>query len=273
MMALDVRIIYIILAIAIAFPLFIPIGLPVASEPAAITLYDKLSSLPSGSAVIFSADLSASGTTELKPMVEVLVDLSLTKGHRVILMALWADGANLINAWTEPIFERHPDLEYGKDYINWGYCPSYSSWLETCRMDIQGALNNRDYLGRPLASFPIMENITKASDIAAVCTFGTGDPGYTHWYQQWRATGDVDIILAGQVAVNTPNALAAFNAGNIQGLAGGLGGAATLEKMHNKPGSAHGNSDAQSFGHLTIIIFLIIGNIGYFGAKNAGEIK
>jgi len=272
MMTVDVRIIYIILAIAIAFPLFFPIGLPVASEKPAEVLYQVLHDLPAGSPVIFTADLSASGKTELQPMIEVLVDLSLQQKHRVILMALWAEGANLITTWSEGVIAERGAV-YGEDYINIGYCPSPYSWLENSRIDIRNAWSGVDYIRTPLDNYRIMDGINKASDIAAVVTFGTGDPGYTHWMQYWRAVGECDIILAGQVAVNTPNALAQFNAGNIQGLAGGLGGAATLEKMHNRIGSAHGNSDAQSFGHMIIIIFIIVGNIGYFGAKKAGEVK
>ena len=273
LMTIDVRIIYIILAFMVAFPLFNPFGLPVAAEKPAEVLYDVLAGLPAGSPVIFSSDLSNSGKTELKPMIEVLVDLSLNLEHRVILMGLWADGSNLITAWTEEIIARHGS-QYGTDYIHLGYIPSYQAFLEASRTDFKAACNGGVDINRDrLDTFPIMAGIDKASDIKAVVTFGTGDPGYQHWMSFWRATGDCDIILAGQVAVNTPNALAQFNAGNIQGLAGGLGGAATLELKHGIKGSAHGNSDSQSFGHLTIIIFLIIGNIGYFGSKAAGEVK
>jgi len=273
MMTVDVRIIYIILGFMIAFPLFQPFGLPVAAERPAEVFYEKLASLPAGSPVIFSFDLSNSGKTELMPMVKVLVELSLQKHHKIILMGLWAEGANLGRTWADEILEKHNAI-YGVDYIDWGYVPSYSAFMEAARIDLPAAVNGGVDLNRErLDTFPIMEGVKKASDIAAVCTFGTGDPGYTHWMQFWRATGEVNTILAGQVAVNTPPATAQFNAGNLDGLAGGLNGAATLELMHGIKGTAHGNSDAQSFGHLTIVIFLILGNIGYFGAKSAGEVK
>ena len=273
LMSIDRRIIYIILAIAIAFPMFQPIGLPVAHEAPAATLYNYIKDLPAGTPIIYSADLSASGVTELKPMVDVLVDLSLTLGHHVILMALWADGANLMKAWTDPILARH-ESEYGVDYIDLGYIPSYTAFLEASRTDFKAACNGGVDVNRNrLDTFPIMSNISVSNDIKAVVSFGTGDPGYTHWIQYWYATGDCDAILGGQVAVNYPNALNAFNAGNLKGVAGGLGGAATLEMEHGVLGGAHGASDSQSFGHLAIILFLILGNVGYFGSRRESELK
>lgn len=273
MMSIDRRIIYIILAIAIIFPMFRPFGFKVAIEAPAKAMYDYIAGLPEGSPVIYSADLSSSGITELKPMIEVLVDLSLTKKHKVILMALWADGNNLISTWTDAIFAKHKS-EYGKDYINFGYIPAYQAFLEQARTDLRSACNGGvDKNREKLDKFPIMEGINKASNIAAVVSFGTGDPGYNHWIQQWYATSEVKAVLGGQVAVNYPGALNSYNAGNLKGVAGGLAGAATLEACHGVVGSAHGASDMQSFGHLAIIIFLILGNIGYWGARKAGEVK
>ncbi|MCL2549310.1 MAG: hypothetical protein FWE76_09110 [Symbiobacteriaceae bacterium] len=272
MMSLDIRIIYLITTIAIMFPMFIPLGLPVAPDPPAVELYRVISELPAGTPIIYSFDLGASGTTELKPASIVMLDLSLEKKHRLILMGWSAEGPNLMNAWCGYLFDKHGAV-YGEDYINIGFVASAYSWLELSRIDIRNSWNNIDYLGKPLDQFPIMDGIYKASDITAVCSIGTGDPGYTHWMQQWYATGECDIILAAQPGVNVPIALTMYNSGLIKGLSGGLVGAATLELCHGVKGSAHGNSDAQSFGHLTIIVFLIIGNIGYLGAKRAGEVK
>ena len=273
MMSIDRRIIYIILAAAIIYPMYLPFGFKVAAEEPAEAMYDYLMALPAGSTVIFSGDLSSSGLTELKPMVEVLVSKSLEAKHKVLLMALWAEGNNLIDAWTQKIFA-DAGAVYGTDYIHLGYVPSYTAFLESSRTDLKNAFNGGvDKNRNKLDTYPIMDGINKASDIDMVISFGTGDPGYTHWIQQWGATGECKAIGGGQVAVNYPTALNQYNAGNMVGVAGGLSGAATLEMCAGIVGSAHGASDMQSFGHLAIVFFLIIGNVGYFGAKKAGEVK
>lgn len=272
MMAIDRRIIYLALAITVAFPLFKPIGFPIAPDEPAVAMYDYVANLPEGSVLLYSGDFAASGMTELKPMFEVMLDLALQKKHKILLMALWPEGDNIQNRWAEPILARY-DVEYGKDYISIGYIPSYLAFLDAARIDFKQACNggidsNRD----PLDSFEIMQGIDKASDIDVVVSFGAGDPGFKHWVQYWFATSEVDSILTGIVAVSYPDALNAYSAGNLKGTAGGINGAATLEICHNTVGDGIKASDSQSFGHLAIIFFIIMGNVGYFGAKKNGEV-
>lgn len=74
-------------------------------------------------------------------------------------------------------------------------------------------------------------------------------------------------------SVSTPQMVNNFQSGLLVGNIGGLGGAAYLEKMHGELGAATGGMDSQSLGHIIIIIFIILGNIGYFGAKRAGQVQ
>jgi len=53
----------------------------------------------------------------------------------------------------------------------------------------------------------------------------------------------------------------------LVGLLGGLKGAAEYELLINKPGFATKGMDAQSVAHLIIILFILIGNIGYFATR------
>lgn len=267
MMTIDRRVIYLVLAVALIYPMFRPIGLPVASEAPAEEMYRQIAAMPEGTPILYSADLDADGIPELKPMIEVLIDLSLQRGHRIFLMSLWADGNNMISRWTEKLFESY-GATYGKDYIHLGYIPSYQAFMDASRVDFIGACNGGiDRNRERLDQFPIMQGITRASDFAAVVSFGVGDPSYSAWMQYWYATGDIKAVYAGMVASSYPQALNAYNAGNLKGVAGGVAGAATLEKCHGIVGAGYGASDSQSFGHLAIIAFLILGNVGYFGAR------
>ncbi|HZW48693.1 MAG TPA: hypothetical protein VFF80_00950, partial [Bacillota bacterium] len=64
-----------------------------------------------------------------------------------------------------------------------------------------------------------------------------------------------------------------FQAGLLKGNVGGLAGAAYIEKLSGQLGTATGGMDSQSMGHVIIILFLILGNIGYFAARKAGAVK
>ena len=259
----DRRILYIILAIAIAFPMFSPLGLPVERDELAAQVYNSISALPAGTPIIYSADFSSSGKAELKPMVDVLIDLSFTQGHRVILMSLWPEGAAYLQAWVEPIVARHK-VVYGDDYINLGYMQSYSLFFHVSRTDFREACNGGiDVRGERLNEYPMMNNVSLPSDIKAVVSFGTGDPGYTHWVQHWYATGLCDAVFAGLVTNNFPHSLSAYSAGSLKGVINGSAGAATLEKEHGVIGEGYGASDSQALGHFALILFVILGNVEY----------
>jgi len=269
---MDERIIYIVATFAVVLPMFFPVGFPVARDPSAVTLYNYVSDLPAGSPIIYSFDLEASGTTELKPATLVLIDLSLQRGHRIFLMALQAQGPGLARVWTDPIFARH-NAEYGVDWLDIGYISASASFMELSRTDLLNAWNNRDYTGQRLDTFPIMEGLVTGNDIAALCSITTGSPGILEWVGGMGAIGVIEDILGVGTAVLAPGNISLYTAGLMKGLANGLNGAATLEACHGAPGSAHGNSDAQSFAHLAIIAFVILGNIAYFSARRAGDIS
>ena len=49
---------------------------------------------------------------------------------------------------------------------------------------------------------------------------------------------------------------------------GGVSSAAQYELLCNNPGKGAALMDAQSMGHLLIIVFIVLGNIGYFVMKD-----
>lgn len=272
LMGIDRRILYIILAIGISFPMFSPIGLPIPSDAATQASWDFISSLPAGSNVLYAFDLSASGLTELKPTAMVLARRSFELGQNVFLIALWAEGNNLGATWIDPIAAEYKAV-YGVNYIKLGFMVGWSAFLEQSRTDFYAACNGGiDATGAKLSTFPIMKNVTKAKDFDVVMSYNTGDPGPTAWIQQWNATESVPILSA-CTAVSTPGMENYFQAGLLKGNVGGLAGAAYIEKLAGVKGTATGGMDSQSLGHVIIILFLILGNIGYFAARKAGAVK
>ncbi len=55
-----------------------------------------------------------------------------------------------------------------------------------------------------------------------------------------------------------------IRSGRAKGYLGGLRGAAEYEQLVKAPGKGLAGMDSQSLGHMTVIIFLILGNLGYF---------
>jgi len=82
-------------------------------------------------------------------------------------------------------------------------------------------------------------------------------------------TGPNNIPLVDScVSVSVPEAMPLVQSGQLFGLVAGMKGAAEYEVLVNKPGSATAGMDAQSFSHALIIVFMILGNIGYLVTRN-----
>ena len=60
-----------------------------------------------------------------------------------------------------------------------------------------------------------------------------------------------------------------LNSGQLMGIMGGLLGAAQYEQLCDNPGLAADGMRVQLFGHMVIILFILIGNIGYFMSRAA----
>ena len=72
------------------------------------------------------------------------------------------------------------------------------------------------------------------------------------------------------VAVSVSEAMPMVGSGQIDGLLAGLRGAAEFEKLSENPGRAMTGMDAQSFINVTILVFIVLGNAGYFVKKRQG---
>ena len=83
---------------------------------------------------------------------------------------------------------------------------------------------------------------------------------------------DVPVVL-GVTAVMTPNIMPYLQSRQIKGLLGGLRPAAEYELLLEAPGNAVAMMDAQSAAHITILGFIILGNIAYFVTKPKKQVK
>jgi hypothetical protein len=79
------------------------------------------------------------------------------------------------------------------------------------------------------------------------------------------------LFATGTVTVSVPSIVPYYNSGQVKGVMGGVSSAAQYELLCNKPGRGAAMMDAQSMGHLIIIFFIALGNIGYFMSKRGKE--
>ncbi|HAF07569.1 MAG: hypothetical protein QME48_04355 [bacterium] len=264
---IDRRFIYLFIALVVVLPLILKPKFPVVVSKPVQDVYDYIEKLPEGSNVLISIDYDAASMPEQQPFLEALLRQLFKNKLKPILIVQWQLGAPLGTMGLEKI-AKEMGAEYGKDYINLGYRPGYVAQMVGIGKEIRDFFKV-DYKNIPLDSFPMMKNVHNYNDIALLVGLEAGAT-YLAWIEYAGGRFKQKIALALN-AVSAPDAYYFYQSGQIVGLVGGMKGAAEYEVLVDKPDLAVAGMASQSYSHLVIILFIILGNIAYFiekGMKN-----
>ncbi len=260
----DRRFIYIFIALVVILPLILKPKFPVVPTKPVQDVYDYVENLPEGSKVMISIDYDAASMPEQQPFLEALLRQLFRNKLKPILVVQWQLGAPLGTTALEKI-ARETQAIYGVDYINLGYRPGYVAQIVGIGKEIRDYFKT-DYRNIPLDSFPIMKNVHNYNDIDLLVGLEAGAT-YLVWIEYAGGRFKQKIALALN-AVSAPDAYYFYQSKQIIGLVGGMKGAAEYEALVGKPDLAVAGMASQSYSHLVIIIFIILGNIAYFVEKS-----
>lgn len=290
MSSLDRRIIFLVVALAVIIPLLLPIGLPIKPTAPVKAFYDSTELIPEGSYVLISFDYDPATMPELQPMAISLLYHCFSKKLKVVMIALWPQGPQMADLAMEVVnqqlqAEGKPLPEYGKDYVNLGYKSGGGLVIIGLATNF-GAIFPLDTNGTRISELPLMDQVKSAHDLQAVFSLSAGDPGIPAWVMVSRMAGyptppqpgETDItgkmlLLGGATAVSAPQFYPYLNTNQMQGLLGGMRGAADYETLLALPGTASEGMDPQSIAHLVIVVFIIMANIFFFLEKRQEERK
>lgn len=270
--SIDPRWIYLIMAIALAIPLLKPMGLAITiDQETTVPVFNWIDSRQPGDIVV--GDIAFSGPGELGPQVQAWFRHCMLKGVKVVMVAQWNTGERLgytlINEVVEELKAEGVSAEYGVDWVYVGWKPGGTTTWRNMQLDFWDTCAKADMLGNSFEDLPLMERFRKwdKDTTKGVMAFLAGSPGlptYTTYF------ADYDIYV-GNVAVQVPGAMNNLRAGQIKGMLCGLPGAAEYEILLNRPGKTVKLMDAQSMGHLWIIVLVILGNIAYYAKVKSGN--
>jgi hypothetical protein len=267
--AIDRRIIYLLFIIALAIPTVKPVSLPLPPDKASQDAFNLLDGLSAGSVVWISADYGAATLGENGNQLIAIVDHAFRKNLKVIAYAMWPDGGKLSKGPIEAAAAKY-GKQYGVDYVRLGFKPGGAVTLKLATTSISDAAQGIDEDGANLADLPLMQQVTAltAGQVAAWVSVSSGTPGYdTAYVPMAYEIGKVPGFAA-VTAVSAPGALPYYRAEQIKGLLVGLSGAADYEGLNGTPAAATRGIGVQSFGHLVIIAFIVLGNVGYVLGKS-----
>ena len=267
-LSLDRRFIFILIGLVILIPLLYPIGLPVRVSAEAQRVYDYIERLPEGARMVVSLDYDPASKPELQPMTVAILRHTFRRNLRLIGLTLWPTGTSMAESELTRIGQEFGKV-YGQDYVFLGYAPGEANAILSMGQDLYAAFPT-DYYGTPTPTIPVLNAIRSLQDVAYVFSLSAGFPGLDTWYVYGKEKYGFELG-GGSVAVSVPKFYPLLNTGQIQGLLGGLRGAAEYETLLDRPGKARAGMDAQSATHFLIIGLIVVCNGLYFLSGRTGR--
>jgi hypothetical protein len=275
LLRLDRRWIFLFVLLSVAIPIVIPLGLPVTTTESTRKAFEFIEAMKPGDTVLISFDYGPSSAPENDPMAEAVMRQCAIRKLRFIVIALYPlGGLNLASNAVAKVVAEYPDLKYGVDYVNLGYKDGASAVMRRMGDDIAGAFPT-DEAGTPLAQIPMMKGIASLRQVQLVFTVATGIIG-EWWITQVHPQVGTPIII-GPTAVSAPKYYAFLNSGQLEGMLGGMKGAAEYEKLmraaHPEMERFYGSTrdftatkgmDGQTVMHTVVLLFILLGNLAFF---------
>jgi len=273
MNAMDPRWIFLGMAVLLTIPVLFPLGLAITiDQETTVPIYNWIENLNPGDIVFADVSYSGGSAGELGPQHKAWFRHCMLKGVKVVWVAQWNTGAQLGYKFclevVEDLAEEGIEVEYGVDWVYVGWKAGGTTMWRNMQLDFWDACAKEDWVGNSFEDLPLMQRVKKwdKETCKGIMLFTAGSPGvptYTTYFH------DYDIYL-GNVAVQVPGNMNLLRAGQIKGMLCGLPGAAQYEILLDRPGQAVKLMDAQSLGHLWIIVLVILGNIGFYITRKSG---
>ena len=277
LMQLDRRWVYLLLVIVCLTAYYSDFNVPIIVENETKAIYDFIEALEPGEIIFVAVDYDPSSQAELHPMTYALVEHAFRKDLKVIFTALSQNGPGMVDQALRDltdslrlpktyngIFYEGKEIVNGIDYTFLGYKPYYAIVITAMGQDYR-ILFPSDYYGTPLDSIPMMKRVHNYDDIALLVDISSGSITDA-WISYGQGKFDFPLAL-GLTGVMTAQYYPFLQSKQIMGLMGGLLGAAQYEHLADNPGLAKDGMRVQLPAHLLIILFIIIGNVGYLATR------
>lgn len=275
LMKIDRRIIYLILAAVVIIPFLFPFRIRPKAAPPVESLFNYIDTMPEEKALIISVDYTPDTEPELHPMTITLLRHAFARRTKVGVLCLGVLGLGLAEDALQIVSEEfnqrassnEDSIINGRDYVFWG-------WQAPALVPILG-MGDRitrvfpvDYYGNQTDTLPMMQQVRNYNDVGIlVSVSGSATPT---WYITYGQTSFGIRVGIASTAVQAADMYTYLNSGQATGLLSGMKGGAEYEELVETKVGISGRRRAtdamasQTSAHFAIILFIIVGNIGYF---------
>ncbi|MDH7490220.1 MAG: zinc ribbon domain-containing protein [Anaerolineae bacterium] len=254
---------FLLLLAAVLIPLvapgLVPGGALVPSARSAGDFAAQVQSLPPGAKVLISFDYDPSVSTELDwPVREVINDLK-AKGATLLVMSTTPTGPGLAAR-----------MGLADTATLLGYLPGQEMGLQRLATSFSGAFLV-DYQGRSVDEAAL--GVRSLGDMALIITAASSQDTVRWWVEQVGSQLNTPICAIVSGAIE-PSVRPYYSSGQLTGLVSGWVGGLAYRQAISPDASldAQGKAavEAQSLGHLAIVVLIVLGNLAYWGKRLFG---
>lgn len=265
--SLDRRIVFLLLALAVALPFAVRFEL--RAQPTARTIQfaealDK--AIDTGKPLLVSVDFGPQTVAEMEPILFAVMEQAFSRRAKVVFLTFLPEAAAQMRG-TLTRMEKAHGLRYGEDIVFLGYASAFVIAVSSMGTSLRNTFHTDDR-GINLDDLPLMKNLASVHDFGAVVnvasntlpriwiTYGVGQFGFD--------------LLVGCTAVQATDYYPFLQSGQLKGLVSGGKSAAEYETLLVDRGVLPEAGDAtralgsQSLALLTILGLIALGNVAQF---------
>jgi hypothetical protein len=271
-MSLDRRWVYLTIGLVVTATVIWSFPVPLYVTPEVRSVYDFVDKLVPGEIILIGVDYDPAALAELHPMSYAITRQCFAKDVKLLLCCLHQNGPGMVEQVIAQVAEEYGKVN-GVDYVYFGYQAYPAITILAMGQNFRIPFPE-DYYGTPLDSMPLTRALTNFDNVKAIINISAGS-GTEYWINY--ANGRYNAKLAiGVTGVMTSDYYPFLQSGQIFGLIGGMKGAAEYEYLAEKGGYisrekgqlwASKSMPIQTTTHIVIILFIVIGNVGYFMSK------
>jgi len=263
---IDRRVVYVIIFLSVVLPFFLNPVVDIQPTKWVSAVYDEMEEAArTNKPIIIGFDYDPSTLAELDPMAKALLRHAFSRNIKVLGLNFIANGTSLA-AMTMDDVAKEFGKEYGKDYVFLPFMPQYDLVLLNFGDNFRKSYT-QDFRGQSLENIPMLSNLQNYDDFHMVIDIsGTKLPTI---YIMYGVTRYHFKFVTGCTAVSATEYFPYLQSGQMIGLITGMKGAAEYEglvkaKLNLPTGDGMKGMASQTWGHIVIIIFIVIGNILYY---------
>ncbi len=283
---LDRRLIFLIMGLAVAVPVLMRFEPPSEVTMMDQNVFNAIEELPDGSRVLLSFDFDPGSQGELLPMAMSFTRHLAEKRHKIYFMCLWPLGEPFIEDAMKLLQEEYPDLQYGTDYMSFGYKPGGEAVIKNIIVDWK-QLFITDSRKQDLNEIPMTKKLKSAKAMNLFISISAGDPGTKQWIQY--AANPAGIAMVSGCTGVQALLFYPYIPEPLTGLLAAIKGAAGYEKImiEHYPSlktpefvkarfsstAAQQRMGPQFVAHLLMVALIIMGNIIFFVDRSRGATR